>query len=88
MNNNSRMAWDGWHILGSCVLVCYFNIFLSIKISIIIVLFLGLLWEFLDELAKRKIIKFAFLDKYRGFDIYDMIRNIIGIILSLPIVRG
>lgn len=73
------------HVLGSCLLAIYLNLFLNVYLSLEIAFIMGLTWEICDQLQKKEILNWKYFDP-SGFDIYDLLRDIFGIILSLPIL--
>lgn len=82
----SRAAWDGWHVMGSCIGTAYLNhAGLSWKKSAAIMLAAGILWECFDQIAKNNGEDSNIFDTRRGFDYQDIIRNGIGVSLSFPI---
>ena len=82
----NRQHHDIHHVTGSCVGTAYLNhAGYSWQKSAIIMLLLGVAWETTDHIFYISHTKSSIFDYRKGFDVFDVGRNCIGIGLSFPI---
>jgi hypothetical protein len=85
-----EFAWDCFHVVSSGFGTIYINHIFKLKWyeSAMLVMTCGVVWEICDELYQDRIIRGNFdsiLDKGKGFNYKDLLRNGIGVGISFPI---
>lgn len=87
-SSSSRTAYDGWHVMGSCIGTAYLNhAGLEWYQAAIVMISLGIIWELLDQVSYELHWQQNVFDHYRGGEWKDIVRNGIGISFSFPIRR-
>jgi hypothetical protein len=84
--NYLKNGFNWVHLFGSCTLACILSKFFQFD-AIIYTACLGVLWELADEIYSRLLYDYLdwLLDK-NGFDLRDIIMNLIGLALAAWII--